>query len=150
MRMDRWEEPRRRTRREWLDIVECVWITLLIAAVLIGLCCWLAALPASAAAVPPAPRLARRLAPERQAAVAARRRHNDALRALFRKLGVPDGSDPESVDRRAAAIELINAAISNRVELADGGVTADAVAAAAGDYVGRAASTNSPLNNSGQ
>lgn len=147
MRMDRWEEPRRRTHREWLDIVECVWITLLIAAALIGLCCWLAAPPASAAAVPPAPRLARQLAPERHAAVAARRRHNDALRALFRKVGVPDGSDPESVARRAAAIELINAATPNRVELADGGgVTADAVAAAAGDYVGRAA-TNAPHNN---
>ena len=146
MRMDRYEEPRRLTHREWLDIAECVLITLLIFAVLIFLCCWLSALPASAAAVPPAPRLARQLAPERQAAVAARRRHNDALRALFRKVGVPDGSDPESVDRRAAAIELINAAISNRVELADGGVTADAVAAAAGEYVGRAA-TNAPHNN---
>lgn len=148
MRMDRYEEPRQRTHKEWLDIAECVLITLLIAAALIGLCCWLAA-PCAAAAVPPAPRLARQLAPERQAAVAARRRHNDALRALFRKVGVPDGSDPESVDRRAAAIELINAAISNRVELADGGVTADAVAAAAGEYVGRAA-TNAPHNNPGR
>jgi putative exporter of polyketide antibiotics len=75
------------------------------------------------------PRLARQLPPEAAARAAARRRHNEALRALFAETGLPTGSDPASVEARARAVEAVNAAISNRAEVASG-VTADSVAAA--------------------
>lgn len=61
MRMDRYDEPRRRPRREWLDIAERSLLTLLFAAAVIGACMLLAVLEADAAAVPPRPRLARQL-----------------------------------------------------------------------------------------
>lgn len=64
MRMDRYEEPRRRTHREWLDIAECWLLSLIFFAAVIGGCMLLAVLEADAAAVPPRPRLARTLRPE--------------------------------------------------------------------------------------
>lgn len=100
---------------------------------------------ASAGSAVPAPRLARQLDTAAKERAELRARHNSALLTLFRETGIPLGSDQHSVELRASALDLINAAITNRVELADGGgVTADAVAAAAGDYVGKYVSSNAP------
>jgi len=68
VRMDRYDEPRRRTRREWLDIAESALLTLLVAAAVIGACILLAVLDADAA-VPPRPRLARSLRGDRIASI---------------------------------------------------------------------------------
>jgi len=109
----------------------------------------LSALAASAASVPPEPRLARSLPCERIAAHAARVRHNEALKQLFLETGIPLGGDLANVVVRTRALELINYAITNGVELADGGgVTADAVAFAAQDFVGRYVldNSNAPSN----
>ncbi len=61
MRMDQYEEPRRLTHREWLDIVESILLTLLCAADVIGFCIFVCVAEAYAAYVPPRPRLARQL-----------------------------------------------------------------------------------------
>ena len=86
--------------------------------------------------VPP-PRLARALPPQASEAHARRARHNDALRQLFAETGIPTGSTASSIALRTSALELINMAITNRIELDGAGVTADAVAYAAYDFIGR-------------
>lgn len=99
-------------------------------------------LAALAASVPPPPRLARQLPQERTAASALRARHNEALRQLFASTGIPLGDSPSNVAARAEAIDLINSAITNRLEIGGTGVSADAVAAAVEAFVGRHSETN--------
>lgn len=76
--------------------------------VMIALIC--AACRAPAASAVPEARLARALSAERTAAVERRRAHNEALRGLFRRLGLPDGSDGASVEARATALPTVTAA----------------------------------------
>jgi lysophospholipase L1-like esterase len=111
-------------------ITACV----LTSALIVSVCCC----AAHAASSVPAPRLARSLSSPAAAAHAVRARHNEALKTLFAETGIPTGSDATNLAMRTRAIELINYAISNNVELADEtGVTAADVAWAAGDFVGR-------------
>jgi len=111
-------------------ITACV----LASALIVSVCCC----AAHAASAAPAPRLARSLSAPASAAHAARVRHNAALAQLFAETGIPTGSDATNLAMRTCAIELINYAVSNNVELADEtGVTAADVAWAAGDFVGR-------------
>lgn len=71
MRFDRYEEPRKRTHEEWLAVAESWLLGALFLALIIAVCVVLCVLEASAAAVPPRPRLARHLTGERIAAVVA-------------------------------------------------------------------------------
>jgi lysophospholipase L1-like esterase len=91
-----------------------------------------------AAASAPVPRLARSLPARAVAAHDLRARHNAALKTLFENTGIPLGNTASNIAVRAEAIELINYAITNGVALSDAdGITADAVADAAGDFIGR-------------
>ncbi len=92
---------------------------------------------ALSASAPGPVRLARALPPSAVSAHERAERHNQALRALLEETGIPAGSDPSNVVKRTEALELINWAITNAVELADGSASADEVADAAGDYVAR-------------
>jgi hypothetical protein len=105
-------------------------ICIVIVSLPLAVCCW------GASAVP-APRLARALPAPAVAAHDLRARHNAALKALFENTGIPLGDTLSNIAVRAASIELINYAITNGIELDGVGVSADAVAASAGDFVGR-------------
>lgn len=92
-------------------------------------------------------RLARALPAEAAEARARAERHNSALRTLLRQTGIPVESDQHTLELRTRALELINEAITNDLELADGSATAENIALAAADYVGRhifEVATNSP------
>ena len=72
-----------------------------------------------AQAAPPAPRLARQLPPEAAARAAARREYAEAMRSLFRAVGVVDeATATATISARAAAISAVAAAISNRADVA--------------------------------
>jgi hypothetical protein len=94
---------------------------------------------------PPPARLARSLPAAGVQSADLRERHNAALRALLESCAIPTGSDTNSIAVRTSALELLDAAITNGIELADGSTSAGAVAGAAADYVQRRvlSSTNS-------
>ena len=120
-----------------LDFLDDTLVSIAFFAVCVLACLALSLLPARAGAVPPKVRLARALPTQAVERHALRERHNAALKTLFAETGIPLGSSSTNIELRTRAIELINMAITNRVELDGAGVTADTVAFAAYDFVGR-------------
>lgn len=141
MMMHKLPPPQPPRRPDIWAVADWVLCALLAALILIFL---LRATTARAQYVPPAPRIARSVPAEARAAAEARRKHNDSLRQMFRAVGVPDGSDPASVNARAAAIDAVVSAITNRAEIANGVTALDAARAVS------ALATNTPTKGPAQ